>query len=270
MVRPRLWTDDQLRDAVASSSTWGEVVTQIGQADYAKARRILQAHAMRLGLDVQHLPSFKPVEPRYPHDVPLVDSARLSAAVSISTTWAGVLRQLGIKQSGSVQARLRMQASALGLNTAHFRGQAWGATPVAAVKVPFGRERDVKLLHKAACAHATAWFMERGYAVCVPVEPAPYDLVVDSDKGLVKVQVKSTVSKDRTGRWLVRISRMAYERGAKANANGARVKCAYATGEIDYFFIVTAANDYYLIPLDVTNDLASLTLDSKYAAFKVG
>ncbi len=96
-----------------------------------------------------------------------------------------------------------------------------------------------------------------------------YDLVVDSDKGLMKIQVKSTASKDRTGRWLVRINRMAYERGARANANGARVRCLYAKGEIDYFFVVTGASDYYLVPLAVTEGLASLTLDSKYVAFKV-
>jgi hypothetical protein len=111
--------------------------------------------------------------------------------------------------------------------------------------------------------------MERGYTVCVPVEPAPYDLVVDSDDGLVRVQVKSTVSKERTDRWVVRISRMAYERGTKPGANGARVKCLYAPGEVDYFFVVTPVGDYYLIPLSATKGLASLTLDSKYGAFKV-
>jgi hypothetical protein len=113
--------------------------------------------------------------------------------------------------------------------------------------------------------------MERGYTVCLPVEPALYDLVVDSDEGLVKVQVKSTVSKDRSGigRWSVRIHRMAYDSTIKPTANGARTRCAYAPGEVDYFFIVTADDDYYLIPLAVTGGLGSLTLDSKYAAFKV-
>ena len=252
-----------------TSSTWGEVVTRIGHADFAKARRIVQAHTVRLQLDVSHLPPFKPVAPRYPHDGPVIDAECLAAAVRASSSWAAVLRQLGLNQSGSAQARLRKQAEDLGLDSSHFRGQAWGSAPVDAVDTPFKRRRDLKLLRRAACAHATAWFMERGYTVCVPVEPAPYDLVVDSDEGLVRVQVKSTVSKERTDRWVVRISRMAYERGTKPGANGARVKCLYASGEIDYFFVVTPVGDYYLIPLSATTGLASLTLDSKYGAFKV-
>jgi hypothetical protein len=52
-------------------------------------------------------------------------------------------------------------------------------------------------------------------------------------------------------------------------SNGARAKCVYAPGEIDFFFIVTAAGDNYLVPLAVTKGVGSLTLDSKYAAFKV-
>lgn len=255
--------------AVAASTTWGEVVTRIGHADYGAARRTMQAHAVRLELDVGHLPPFRPIAPRYPSGGRAVADERLPAAIASSTSWAGVLRQLGLKPSGSIQARLRKQAADLGLDFSHFRGQAWGATPVDAVDTPFSREPDPKLLHKAACAYATAWFMERGYTVCIPVEPAIYDLVADSDEGLAKIQVKSTVSRDRTDRWLVRISRMAYERGAKATTNGARVTCMYAPGEIDYFFVVTAARDYYLIPLAVTKGLASLSLDSKYAAFKV-
>jgi hypothetical protein len=111
--------------------------------------------------------------------------------------------------------------------------------------------------------------MERGYTVCIPVKPALYDLVVDSDAGLVRVQVKSTTSHDRTGRWLVRIHRMAYDPTVKPTANGSRVKCVYSPGEVDFFFIVTAEGDNYLIPLESTNGVSSLTLDSKYAAFKV-
>jgi hypothetical protein len=268
MARPRTWTDEQLKKAIATSSTWGEVVTRIGHADYGPARRVMQAHAVRLDLDVTHLPPFKPIAPRFPYDRPVVDAAQLSAAIAASISWAGVLHQLGFGQSGSAQSRLRKQAEALGLDFSHFRGQAWGAAPVDATETPFGRERDVKLLHRAACAYATAWFMERGYTVSVPVEPTIYDLVVDSAEGLFKVQVKSTVTKERTGRWLVQISRMAYEPGAKVTRNGARVRCSYAPGEIDYFFVVTP-DDYYLIPLTATKGLRSLTLDSKYGAFKV-
>jgi hypothetical protein len=158
---------------------------------------------------------------------------------------------------------------ALGLDTSHFRGQSWGSRPVDAVDVPFSRDRNPELLHKAATARATAWFMERGYTVCIPVEPTLYDLVVDSDEGLVRVQVKSTASHDKSGRWIVGIYRMAYDSSVRRTSNGARTRCVYALGEIDFFFIVTAAGDNYLMPLAVTRGAATLTLDSKYAAFKV-
>jgi hypothetical protein len=269
MGRPRQWTDEQLRAAVAASSTWGEVVTRMWQADYGATRRNFQGHAVRLELPVDHLPSFRPVRARQPCDRRSHDPDQLAAAISASISWAGVLHCLGLPKSGSVQARIRALANELGLDFLHFRGQAWGATPAEAVDTPFTRERDTRLLHKAAAARATAWFMERGYTVCIPVEPALYDLVVDSDAGLVRVQVKSTTSHDRTGRWLVRIHRMAYDPTVKPTANGSRIKCVYAPGEVDFFFVVTADGDNYLIPLESTNGVSSLTLDSKYAAFKV-
>lgn len=270
MPRPRKWTDKQLCEAVAASSTWHEVVLKIGRTNNAKARRVVQGHAVRLGLDVSHLPAFKPVAPIYPHDLrfrSLIDD--LVAAVPECDTWAQVFRRVGITPSGSGYVSLRNKAMALGLDTSHFRGQRWGSRPVDAVEVPFSRDCDPELLRKAATARATAWFMERGYTVCVPVEPALYDLVVDSDEGLVRVQVKSTISRDKKGRWLVRIHRMAYDSSVKRTSNGARTRCVYAPGEIDFFFIVTAGGDNYLMPLAVTRGATTLTLDSKYAAFKV-
>ena len=83
------------------------------------------------------------------------------------------------------------------------------------------------------------------------------------------VLVKITTSRDKSGRWIVRIHRMAYDSSVRHKSSGARSKCVYAPGEIDYFFIVTGAGDNYLVPLAVTKGAASLTLDSKYAAFKV-
>jgi hypothetical protein len=77
------------------------------------------------------------------------------------------------------------------------------------------------------------------------------------------------MSRDRNGRWIVRIHHMAYDSAAKRTANGARSRRAYSPNEIDFFFIVTATEDKYLIPLAETGTLGALTLDSKYAAYKV-
>jgi hypothetical protein len=44
---------------------------------------------------------------------------------------------------------------------------------------------------------------------------------------------------------------------------------SYSSGEVDFFFILTAEGDSYLVPLAITKCASSLTLDCKYAAFKV-
>lgn len=270
MARPRTWSDEDLRTAVRESSTWGEVVQKIGLTDFAKARRTAQGHCVRLGLDVAHLPAFKPVAPIEPHDSRWRSvSAEVAAAVPDSTSWADVFRKLGLPITGSGYMRLKEQAERLGLDTSHFRGQGWSSKPVEGIATPFSRDPQDRYLQKAAVAIATAWFLGRGYMVSIPVEPTTYDLVAESDNGLARVQVKSTMSRDRNGRWLVRIHHKPYDRTAKRTASGARTNRAYSPDEIDFFFIVTAAEGKYLIPLAETGTLGTLTLDSKYAAYKV-
>jgi hypothetical protein len=92
--------------------------------------------------------------------------------------------------------------------------------------------------------------------------------VVESDVGLARVQVKSTITKERN-RWIVKIARQRYDNGVTQNANGARIRSAYQSGEVDLFFIVTGDASQYLIPLAATNGVMTLTLDTKYAAYKV-
>lgn len=52
----RSYTDDQLRDAVAASTTWGEVATALGKNPRSGASRsVMRKAAERLELDVSHL-----------------------------------------------------------------------------------------------------------------------------------------------------------------------------------------------------------------------
>lgn len=140
MARPRTWTDDDLRTAVRETSTWGELVQKIGLTDFAKARRTAQGHCVRLGLDVAHLPAFKPLAPIEPHDSCWSSvSAEVAAAVPDSSSWADVFRKLGLPVTGSGYVRLKGTAERLGLDTSHFRGQGWSAKPVEAMDTPFGR-----------------------------------------------------------------------------------------------------------------------------------
>jgi hypothetical protein len=270
MSRPRGWTDEQLVVAVAAARSWGDVVRKLGLSKSAATYRTVRGHAARMQLDVQHLPSTGSTVAILSNeriDLPPMDE--LARAVKCSKSWAGVLRLLGFDLSGSWYRRIQQAAGDLGIDASHFTGQGWNCLPVGKEDVPFCREAVGANLRKAASAIATAWFLRRGYMVSVPVEPAPYDLIVESDRGLVRIQVKSSATRTN-GRWLLRIHRMEYDASVKAGANGLRTRRVYGAHEVDFFFAVTDSGDKYLIPLSATNGAESLTLDTKYAAYKLG
>jgi hypothetical protein len=137
------------------------------------------------------------------------------------------------------------------------------------VRVPFQAEVSEQNLRVASIGEAAAWFLRRGYVVSAPLAVAQYDLVVESDDGFAKVQVKTTTAKDRYGRWSVGISRKEYGSEAERNADGSRKRRPYRSDEVDFFFIVTGCADKYLIPFAATEGATALTLNDKYAAYKV-
>jgi hypothetical protein len=206
MARPGTWT------------TWSEVVRRLGRQKNTKARKAIQGHVTRLDLNVSHLPPFEPVAPIYPDKKVPVEG--LADAVKQSSTWAEVMRRLGMRESAHNYGRLQRKASELGLDASHFRGQAW----------------------------------------------ASHDLVVESDQGFMEVQVKSTTSRDN-GRWCVRIHRRTYLAGAEAADR--RIKRIYCANEVDFFFVAVQSSDKYVIPLSATRGMTKLTLDGKYAAYRV-
>jgi len=132
----------------------------------------------------------------------------------------------------------------------------------------FSRHPHARQLRSAAIGDAIHWFLSRGYTPSIPVDPVRYDLVVESDQGLIRVQVKSTNQKGKSGRWTVHAYRAAYNATSPANANGRRRRILYSSADVDYFFIVTGDRSRYLIPVDSVTTF-TLTLDHKYARFKV-
>ena len=73
------------------------------------------------------------------------------------------------------------------------------------------------------------------------------------------------VKQDRRRRWIVAVVHAVYDPRSRSGRSRQR----YTSGEVDYFFIVTGNGDKYLIPLEVAGDLKSLTLDDKYALFRL-
>lgn len=269
MGRPRNWTDEQLREAVATSSAWNEVVRKIGRKPGPAARRTVRGHVARLALDVSHLPPLPVVEPIHTGRL-LISSDELRHAVANSASWVGVIRNLGQAVTGDAYARVKRQVLSEGLDISHFTGQAWNAEARVAAKLPFTRCKDEKNLHKVGASAACQWFLGRGYMVSVPVEPVAYDLVVESDRGLERVQVKTTRTLLASGRHVVGLVRSQYGREKPMESCGRYGRRAYRDGEVDYFFVYTSHGEMYLIPLHVVAGRRDIVLDTKYAMFRLG
>jgi PD-(D/E)XK endonuclease len=160
---------------------------------------------------------------------------------------------------GESPALVYKRVRAMGIARAHVDTRQKAPTQ----ELPFSSDRSGDLLRFAALGEAASWFLRRGYTASVPLTPAQYDLVVESDDGFQRVQIKTTTHKDRYGRWSVRVSRMEYV------ASADRRRRAYRPDEVDLFFIVAGDDSVYLIPIAVTGGATSLTLDEKYFAYRI-
>lgn len=141
------------------------------------------------------------------------------------------------------------------------------ARPVAKVGDVFSRRPGPRALSASAMGTAVEWFASRGYAVSLPLGQEAYDLVVESDVGLKRVQVKTTNKRERNGAWSVQMVRNGYDHAARVNAGGRRHRRPYSRSEMDIFFIVTGAKDVYVIPVEVVEGRVGLVLDNKYKNF---
>lgn len=84
----RMWSDQQLRDAVATASSWSEVLKLLNINDFYPNRTRVKGHAVRLGLDVAHLTP-APARPQ-PSDAVTTPPRRGQlryAASAIATAW---------------------------------------------------------------------------------------------------------------------------------------------------------------------------------------
>jgi len=189
---------------------------------------------------------------------------QLREAIAAATCWTEVMAALG-KTPGSGTQAVKPVAERLSLDTSHF-GYKRNFKPVPGIKMPFGNA--VEHGGQSGLSIAARWFLDRGYIVSVPLEPAAYDLVTESDEGLKRVQVKTTRYIGRSGRYVAKTVRHVHDGSAPRNANGNRKSVPYGTDLVDYFFIITPQSSF-LIPVDVVADLHAITLDEKYAAFAV-
>ncbi|WP_375155070.1 group I intron-associated PD-(D/E)XK endonuclease [Micromonospora sp. 4G55] len=107
------------------------------------------------------------------------------------------------------------------------------------------------------------WFLSRGYMVSLPVEQTTYDLVVESDEGLKRVQVRTS-----RGGQVVGLTRTQYGASKGTPSSGRYGSRPYRSGELDLFYIYCGDGSAYLIPLDAVLGMRCLSL-AKYANYRL-
>jgi hypothetical protein len=238
-------SDDALRRAVAASRSWRGVLRELG-LNASRQSRPLREACDRLGIDYGHLGGAR------------FDDAAFVDVMRTATSWSDALALLGFAPgSGSARTTIRAHCLRLGLAVPSFaprrpdRDAAFPGTPDLANLRHAG-----PYLVAAACELA-------GHRVSWPLEPAVYDLVVDTGDRLRRVQVKTSTHKAQ-GAWLCKVARAEYASGV---SGGKRI-VRYGADEIDCFGIVDGDLAVYLIPVDAVEGRARLTM-RRYAEYRL-
>ena len=90
---------------------------------------------------------------------------------------------------------------------------------------------------------AVAYFAQKGFTVCIPLtDSQPYDLVVDMDGMLSRVQVKTTSYRYKSGMYMVSLT----VKGGNRSGVG-KIKVFDKTA-VDHVFVLTEDGERYLVP----------------------
>lgn len=109
-TRPRkMYTEENLRPAVAAATTLGEVLTNLGLEDNPKRRTYVSQQIKALGIDGKHLRNASL----------LYTNEMLAAAVAESMTMVEVAMKLGATPVGGTIHHLKRRITLLGLDTSH-------------------------------------------------------------------------------------------------------------------------------------------------------
>jgi hypothetical protein len=240
------YSEDDLRIAVRDSNSWRGVMRALGyKTTNGRLAAGIRLQAEGLGLDMSHFSHAGGARRRrtWPAE-------QLQAAILASTSWSEVVGRLGLHSANAEAiSRVRGYAARLGLDSRHFTSHRERG-----VEMPFTAMPDSCNLRRAAVSMAMAWFAYRGYTASLPVESRPYDLIVEADGVLYRIQVKTVTTRDRkSGQFDCSISRRPL-RDAK--------KIAYDPTDVDFFFIVDADGGHYIVPLAEVGGAKHLQLNT--------
>ena len=114
----------------------------------------------------------------------------------------------------------------------------------------------------SALGIAIAYFSTNGYIVSIPLnDTQDYDLIVDKNNKVEKIQVKSTGCITKYGKYQVALK-------SCGGTKGKMYKTVIETN-IDKVFIVDKEKNMYLIPKDLIENKSTINLCEKYSKFKV-
>lgn len=109
---------------------------------------------------------------------------------------------------------------------------------------------------------AIAYYSSNGYTVSIPLnDTQDYDLLVDKDNVLKKVQVKSSACKTKYGNYQVALK-------SCGGTKGKTYKTVIET-KIDELFILTEDLKMYILPISEIKNKSTLTICEKYDQYRV-
>ncbi|HEY5927420.1 MAG TPA: HNH endonuclease, partial [Kofleriaceae bacterium] len=107
---PRKWTDERLREVIATSTTWVAVLQGLGLTGKGDNHYRVAWHARQLGLDTSH----------FGQQVRLATDEALRGAIAVSHTFEEVATVLDLDAGSRTRGRLQKRARVLGIDTSHF------------------------------------------------------------------------------------------------------------------------------------------------------
>lgn len=114
----------------------------------------------------------------------------------------------------------------------------------------------------ASLGIAIAYYASNGYTVSIPLnDTQDYDLIVDKDNLIKRVQVKSSGCKTKYGNYQVALK-------SCGGTKGKTYKTVIETN-VDELFIVTEELGMYIIPKDELENKSTLNICSKYEKYRV-
>ena len=109
---------------------------------------------------------------------------------------------------------------------------------------------------------AIAYYSTNGYTVSIPLnDTQDYDLIVDKDNILKKIQIKSTNCKTKYGNYQVSLK-------SCGGTKGKTYKTLIDTN-IDELFILTGDSKTYIVPIENINNKTTLNICDKYKIYEV-